>query len=83
MMIDMDEARLQTISQLCAFVAGTLELQLTIPDSNDRHYAHIATLAQRFGYTRLNRSPTRGPLYRTCTDWLLPTLRLKAQADSG
>jgi hypothetical protein len=57
--IDMDEARLQTISQLCVFVTGTLELQFIIPDSNDRRYAHIVTLAQRFGYARLNR-PRQG-----------------------
>ena len=31
--------RLQTISQLSAFLAGTLELHFTVPDSDDRRDA--------------------------------------------
>ena len=56
MVIDMDETRLQTIAQLSAFLAGTLEVQLSIPDSDDRRYAHIASVAQRLGYARLKRA---------------------------
>lgn len=56
MVIDMDETRLQTISQLSAFLAGTLEVQFSIPDSDDRRYAHIVSVAQRFGYARLKRA---------------------------
>lgn len=55
MVIDMDETRLQTIDQLSAFLAGTLEVQFTVPDSDDRRYAHILKVAQRFAYARLNR----------------------------
>ena len=50
MVIDMDETRLQTISQLSAFLAGTLEVHFAVPDSDDRRYAHIVSDAQRFGY---------------------------------
>jgi hypothetical protein len=39
MVIDMDETRLQTISQLSAFLAGTLEVHFTVPDSDDRRCA--------------------------------------------
>ena len=39
MVIDMDETRLQTISQLSAFLAGTLEVHFTVPDNDDRRYA--------------------------------------------
>jgi transposase InsO family protein len=63
MVIDMDETRLQTISQLSAFLAGTLEVQFTVPDSDDRRYTHIVMVAQRFGYARLNR-PDKGVVLR-------------------
>lgn len=63
MVIDMDETRLQTISQLSAFLAGTLEVQFKVPDTDDRRYAHIASVAQRFGYARLNR-PDKGAVLR-------------------
>ena len=39
MVIDMDESRLQTFSQ-SAFLAGTLEVQFSVPDSDDKRYAH-------------------------------------------
>jgi transposase InsO family protein len=63
MVIDMDETRLQTISQLSAFLAGTLEVHFTVPDSDDRRYAHIVSVAQRLGYARLNR-PDKGVVLR-------------------
>ena len=63
MVIDMDESRLQTISQLSAFLAGTLEVQFSVPDSDDRRYAHIVSVAQRFRYARLNR-PDKGVVLR-------------------
>lgn len=63
MVIDMDETRLQTISQLCAFLAGTLEVRFKVPDSDDRRYAHIVSVAQRFAYARLNR-PDKGVVLR-------------------
>jgi hypothetical protein len=43
MVIDMDETRLQTISQLSAFLAGTLEVQFSVPDSDDRRYATVGS----------------------------------------
>lgn len=48
MVIDMDETRLQTISQLQALLAGTLEVRFGVPDSDDARYAHIACVAQCF-----------------------------------
>lgn len=51
----MDESRLQTISQLSAFLEGTLEIKFSVPDTDDKRYAHIAAVAQRFGYARLKR----------------------------
>ena len=63
MVIDMDETRLQTISQLQAFLAGTLEVRFGVPDSDDARYAHIVSVTQRFGYARLNR-PDKGVVLR-------------------
>ncbi|WP_232834541.1 hypothetical protein [Rhodoferax ferrireducens] len=59
----MDETRLQTISQLQAFLAGTLEVRFCVPDSDDARYAYIVSVAQRFGYARLNR-PDKGVVLR-------------------
>ena len=61
--IDMDETRLQTIPQLHAVLAGTLELRFCVPDSDEARYAHIVSVAQRFGYARLNR-PDKGVVLR-------------------
>ena len=36
MVIDMNETRLKTVPQLRAFLAGTLEVAFTIPESDDR-----------------------------------------------
>ena len=63
MVIDMDETRLQTISQLQAFLAGTLEVRFCVPDNDDARYAHIVAVALRFGYARLNR-PDKGVVLR-------------------
>ena len=63
MVIDMDETRLQTISQLQAFLAGTLEVRFCVPDNDDARYAYIVSVAQRFGYARLNR-PDKGVVLR-------------------
>lgn len=63
MVIDMDESRLQTISQLNAFLAGTLAVQFSVPDTDDRRYAHIVSVAQRFRYAGLNR-PDKGVVLR-------------------
>src|SRR5659263_8328 len=63
MVIDMDETRLQTISQLQAFLAGTVEVRFGVPDNDEARYAHIVSVAQRFGYARLNR-PDKGVVLR-------------------
>ena len=63
MVIDMDETRLQTISQLQAFLAGTMEVRFCVPDTDQARYAHIVSVAQRFGYSRLNR-PDKGVVLR-------------------
>ena len=55
MVIDMDETRLKTVLQLQAFLAGTLEVTFTIPESDDQRYTHIVCVVRRFGYTRLKR----------------------------
>ena len=86
MVIDMDETRLQTISQLQAFLAGTLAVQFTVPDSDDRRYAHIVTVAHRFGYARLSR-PDKGVvlryLLRTCGYSRAQLTRLLARVVDG
>ena len=63
MVIDMDETRLQTISQLQSFLAGTAEVQFRVPDTDEARYAHIVSVAQRFGYGHLNR-PDKGVVLR-------------------
>ena len=63
MVIDMDETRLQTISQLSAFLSGTLEIHFCVPASDDERYTHIAAVARRFGYARLKR-PDKGVVLR-------------------
>jgi hypothetical protein len=40
--------------QLSAFLAGTLEVHFPVTGSDDRRYAHIVSVAQRFGCARLN-----------------------------
>src|SRR5450756_1773019 len=59
----MDETRLQTISQLQAFLTGTVEVRFGVPDNDEGRYAHIVSVAQRFGYSRLNR-PDKGVVLR-------------------
>src|SRR6218665_728758 len=63
MVIDMDESRLQTISQLQAFLAGTLEERFCVPDSDDARYAHIVAGAVGLEYPTL-KGPDRGVLLR-------------------
>ena len=63
MVIDMDETRLQTISQLQAFLAATAAVSFRIPDTDETRYAHIASVARRFGNARLNR-PDKGVVLR-------------------
>lgn len=86
MVIDMDETRLQTISQLQAFLAGTAEVQFRVPDTDEARYAHIVSVAQRFGYGRLNR-PDKGVVLRyliaTCGYGRAQLTRLLARVLDG
>src|SRR6218665_2169689 len=63
MVIDMDESRLQTISQLRAFLAGALEVRFCVPDNDDARYAHIVAVAVRLDYAKLKR-PHKGVVLR-------------------
>ena len=86
MVIDMDETRLQTISQLQSFLAGTAEVQFRVPDTDEARYAHIVSVAQRFGYGRLNR-PDKGVVLRyliaTCGYGRAQLTRLLARVLDG
>ena len=54
MVIDMDEAKLQTVAQVQAFLAGTHDLALRVPKAE--HYGFIERVLKRFGYAPLSRS---------------------------
>jgi transposase InsO family protein len=53
MVIDMDEAKLQTVAQVQAFLAGTHDLALSVPKAE--HYGFIERVLKRFGYAPLSR----------------------------
>lgn len=53
MVIDMDEAKLQTVAQVKAFLEGTHDIALKIPKTEQ--YRFIERVLKRFGYTRLSR----------------------------
>jgi transposase InsO family protein len=86
MVIDMDETRLQTISQLQVFLGGTVEVRFRVPDNDEARYAHIVSVAQRFGYARLNR-PDKGVvlgyLIATCGYGRAQLTRLLARVLDG
>lgn len=86
MVIDMDETRLQTISQLQAFLAATVEVSFRVPDTDEARYAQIVSVAQRFGYARLNR-PDKGVVLRyliaTCGYGRAQLTRLLARVLDG
>lgn len=52
-MIDMNEAKLQTLAQVQAFLAGTHDIALRVPKSE--HYGFIERVLKRFGYTPLSK----------------------------
>ena len=86
MVIDMDETRLQTISQLQVFLGGTVEVLFRVPDNDEARYAHIVSVAQCFGYARLNR-PDKGVVLRyliaTCGYGRAQLTRLLARVLDG
>lgn len=53
MVIDMDEAKLQTVAQVQAFLAGTHEAALRVPKAE--HYGFIERVLKRLGYVPLSR----------------------------
>jgi hypothetical protein len=65
--IDIDKTRLQTISQLQAILAGVAEVEFRVPDTNEARYAQIVSVAQCFGYGRLNR-PDKSVVLRYSID---------------
>jgi transposase InsO family protein len=64
MVIDMNEAKLTTLEQVRAFLAGTAEVGFCVPEvGEDGRYAHIAAVLSRFGYQRLKK-PDKGLILR-------------------
>ena len=63
MVIDMNEAKLTTLEQLRAFLAGTIEIEFSAAGRDDNRYRHIAEVLNRFGYKRLKK-PDKGLILR-------------------
>jgi len=61
MVIDMDEAKLQTVAQIEAFLTGTRDISLRIPKAE--HYGFIERTLKRLGYAPLSR-PDKGAVLR-------------------
>ena len=59
--IDMDDAKLHTVAQVKAFLAGTPDMALTVPMVE--HYGFIERVLKRFGYAPLSR-PDKGVVLR-------------------
>jgi transposase InsO family protein len=53
MVIDMNDAKLQTLEQLRAFLNGTLTIEFSL--APEERYAFVARTVRRFGYQRLRR----------------------------
>jgi transposase InsO family protein len=56
MVIDMNEDRLVTLSQLQQFVEGTTEVEFRRCGKDEGCYRHIEGVLRRFGYARLKRA---------------------------
>jgi len=54
--IDMNEARLNTVGQLAAFLEGTLEVHFRSLGNDGERYAFIGSVVARFAYRRLRRA---------------------------
>jgi transposase InsO family protein len=64
MVIDMNEAKLTTLEQVRAFLAGTVEVGFCATDAGeDERYRHIAGVLARFGYKHLKK-PDKGLILR-------------------
>src|ERR1035437_4302327 len=68
MVIDMNEAKLTTLEDIRAFLAGTIAVEFSVFGKDDERYGHIATVLNRFGYKRLKK-PDKGWIlrYLECT----------------
>lgn len=53
MVIDMNDAKLQTLEQLRAFLNGTLAVEFSL--APEERYAFVGRTVRRFGYSRLKR----------------------------
>lgn len=63
-MIDMNEAKLTTLEQIRAFLAGTIAVEFSVcGGKDDDRYRHIADVLGRFGYRRLKK-PDKGLVLR-------------------
>jgi len=55
MVIDMNEARLNTVGQLTAFLEGTLDVDFRSQGNDAERYGFIGSVVARFAYRRLRR----------------------------
>ena len=62
MVIDMNEARLETIEQIQEFLAGTADIAFTVPTEEAKRRLFVATVLRRFRYFRLQKGQ-RGVLF--------------------
>jgi hypothetical protein len=55
MVIDMNEARLETIAQIRNFLAGTADTEFAAPTDEAARHAWVAKILRRFAYSRCGR----------------------------
>ena len=56
MVIDMNEARLETIEQIQEFLGGTADVAFSIPTDESTLRTFVATVLRRFDYFRLAKA---------------------------
>lgn len=59
----MNEAKLTTLEDIRAFLAGTIAVEFSVCGKDDERYGHIAAVLNRFGYKRLKK-PDKGLILR-------------------
>jgi len=62
MVIDMNDARLETIEQIREFLAGTADVAFSGPRDESSRHAFVANVLRRFRYSRLAKGQ-RGVLF--------------------
>ena len=55
MVIDMNEAKLETIEQIREFLAGTAEVTFAVPAEEAKRRRFVVTVIRRFSYFRLKK----------------------------